>query len=148
MNPWPMKRRRMLLALAAVALAPSAGAAAHRVSAADAKRVRAVIEAQLAAFAADDAKRAFALAAPAIRAQFGSAERFVAMVQASYPVVYRPASVAFLQAERMHGEIVQGVQLTDDAGRGWLAVYHMQRQRDRSWRIGGCELLERQGRST
>ena len=147
MNPSPMNRRRALLALGAVAFASDASAAAERVSAADAKRVRAVIEAQFAAFAADDAKRAFALAAPAIRAQFGSAERFVAMVQSSYPVVYRPASVAFLQAERIRGEIVQGVQLTDDAGRGWLAVYHMQRQRDRSWRIGGCELLESQGRS-
>ena len=140
-----MNRRRALLALGALALASTASAAAERVSAADAKRVRAVIAAQFAAFAADDAKRAFALAAPAIRAQFGSAERFVAMVQSSYPVVYRPASV--LQAERIRGEIVQGVQLTDDAGRGWLAVYHMQRQRDRSWRIGGCELLESQGRS-
>ena len=147
MNAWLLNRRRVLLALGAVAFAPGAGVAAERVSAADAKRVRAVIAAQFAAFAADDARRAFAYAAPAVRAQFGSAERFVAMVQSNYPVVYRPASVAFLQAERIRGEILQGVQLTDDAGRGWLAVYHMQRQRDRSWRIGGCELLESAGRS-
>ena len=71
MNPSPMNRRRALLALGAVAFASDASAAAERVSAADAKRVRAVIEAQFAAFAADDAKRAVARAPPGIRAQVG-----------------------------------------------------------------------------
>ena len=142
-----MKRRDALLALG-IALAWRGAGAAGSVSASDAKRVRAVIEAQFAAFAAGDAKRAFSYAAPAIRQQFGSAERFVAMVQASYPVVYRPASVAFLAPEGAAGEVLQGVQLTDDAGRAWLALYHMQRQRDRSWRIAGCELVQSEGRYT
>ena len=37
----------------------------------------------------DDAKRAFSYAAPSIRAMFGTPERFLAMVRAGYPVVYR-----------------------------------------------------------
>ena len=147
MDSLRMNRRRALLALGVCAFGASAQAAPPALSAAEAKRLRAVISAQLAAFAADDAERAFSYAAPGVRAQFGSAERFIAMVQAGYPVVYRPASIAFLQAERLRGEVLQGVQLTDDAGRGWIAVYHMQRQPDCSWRIGGCELVQAEGRS-
>src|SRR6266568_716441 len=79
----------------------------------DARAVRAVIEAQLDAFRRDDAARAFSLATPGIRATFGDAETFMDMVRRSY-------------AE----------------GRGWLALYPMQRQPDGSWRTNGC-LLER-----
>ena len=55
-----------------------------------------VVSAQLEAFAKDDAKRAFSYAAPSIRAMFGTPERFLAMVRAGYPVVYRAAGVTFL----------------------------------------------------
>jgi hypothetical protein len=142
-------RRRCLLlifGLGSVGVSPAAFAAG--ISAADAKRMREVIEAQLAAFAADDAARAFSYAAPKLRELIGTPERFIAMVQASYPIVYRPASVAFLPPERVHGETVQGVQMTDHSGRLFVALYHMQRQRDRSWRISGCELLQGAGRYT
>src|SRR5689334_18924254 len=140
-------RRRLCAALlAVVVLAPTAARAAA-VSASDAKRVREVIEAQLAAFAADDARRAFSYATPELRAQIGTPERFIAMVRSSYAVVYRPASVVFLAPERRRDEVLQAVRLTDDAGRGWLALYHLQRQRDRSWRVAGCELAQSEGRS-
>ena len=83
----------LAIALSAAIALP---AAAEPVSTSDTKAVRGVVEAQLAAFAADDAKRAFSYAAPAIRAMFGTPERFVAMVRAGYPVVYRPANINFL----------------------------------------------------
>ena len=118
------------------------------VAAADAKAVRAVIEAQLKAFAADDAQRAFSYAAPDIRAQFTSAEHFVAMVRGAYPMVYRHAAVAFLKPVLVDGDLVQAVQLDDTAGGQWVATYVLLRQPDKSWRIGGCRVEQRTGLST
>src|SRR4051812_41277878 len=73
----------------------------NAISEADAWSIRGIIEAQLAAFSADDAEVAFSFASDAIRKTFGTADKFLAMVKASYPVVYRPASVLFLDAEKV-----------------------------------------------
>ena len=127
------------------ALAPPASA--EPVSSIDGKAVRVVVEAQLAAFAADDAKRAFSYAAPSIREMFGTPERFVAMVRAGYPVVYRPASVNFLLPVWVDGQLVQGVHLTDGEGSLWLAVYRLERQPDKSWRISGCDVQPASGKT-
>lgn len=127
---------------------PSLSAQTEPVSAVDAKAVRAVVEAQLDAFAADDAKKAFSYAAPSIREMFGTPERFVAMVRAGYPVVYRPASVTFLQPLWVQGQLVQGVRLTDSDGGQWLATYRLERQPDKSWRISGCDVQPASGRMT
>jgi hypothetical protein len=132
--------------LALTAVAPLHGAPA--VSAADAKAVRGVIEAQLAAFAADDADKAFSYAAPGIRAMFVTAERFLAMVRQGYPVVYRPASVSFLAPEWIDDKLIQRVQMTDGAGAPWIVVYELERQADRSWRIAACVAARGAGRST
>ncbi len=121
---------------------------AEPVSAGDTKAVRAVVEAQLEAFATDDAKKAFSYAAPSIREMFGTPERFIEMVRAGYPAVYRPASVAFLQPLWVQGRLVQGVLLTDADGGQWLATYSLERQADRSWRIGGCDVRPATGRMT
>ena len=116
-------------------------------SAADAKRVRAVIQSQLAAFAADDAPRAFAFATPQLREMFGSAENFLRMVRSSYPVVYRHATVAFLKPVLLDGAVTQAVHFTDGNGVLWLALYRLERQRDRSWRISACQAVETEGRA-
>ncbi len=94
-------RRFWLVCLLVSLLAASrvVSAQPQTVSAADMRTARAVVQAQLDAFAADDAPRAFSLAAPGLREVFGNADRFMAMVRSSYPVVYRPASVAFLVPE-------------------------------------------------
>jgi len=140
-----MNRRSLLL----VALAGASPLrAANDVSAADAKAVRLLIEAQLAAFAQDDADKAFSYAAPAIQTMFATPERFLAMVRQSYPVVYRPASVSFLQPEWVDGKLIQRVQMSDAAGAPWAVVYELERQSDRSWRIAGCVAARGQGRST
>lgn len=125
-----------------------AGTQAAEVPAADAKAARSVIEGQLAALAADDAKRAFGYAAPALREYFGTAENFIEMVRTSYPVVYRPASVAFLKPQWLDGELVQGVHMSDDHGVLWLALYRLQRQKNRSWRISACQVVQAEGRVT
>jgi hypothetical protein len=136
----------LTLAIALTAALP-APALAEPVSASDTKAVRGVVEAQLAAFAADDAKRAFSYAAPSIREMFGTPERFVAMVRAGYPVVYRPASVNFLLPVWIEGQLVQGVHLTDGEGTLWLAIYRLERQADKSWRISGCEVQPASGKT-
>ena len=133
------------IALAAAIALP---VAAEPVSASDTKAVRGVVEAQLAAFAADDAKRAFSYAAPAIREMFGTPERFVAMVRAGYPVVYRPANINFLHPVWVDGQLVQGLHLTDGDGTLWLAIYRLERQPDKSWRISGCDVQPASGKST
>lgn len=137
-----------LLLMFALALAAPEAARAQAVSTADTRAARALVEAQLAAFAADDAKRAFSYAAPAIREMFGTPDRFVAMVRAGYPVVYRPASVTFLNPVWVQGQLVQGVHLTDADGVLWLALYRLERQADTSWRINGCDVRPAAGKMT
>ena len=129
-----------LAASCAFFLGAELAAAQGTVSPEDARALRAVIEAQLDAFAKDDAERAFALATPGIRETFGSAERFIEMVRSSYAVVYRPASVAFEKPVVIDGMVVQPVRLTDSQGRAWIALYPMERQGDGSWRTNGCQL--------
>ena len=131
-----MLRRSLMLAMLAAAATPLR--AGNEVAPADAKAVRALIEAQLAAFASDDADRAFSFAAPGIQTMFVNAERFLAMVRESYPVVYRPSSVSFLLPEWIDGKLIQRVQMRDAAGATWMVVYEIERQPDRSWRIAGC----------
>jgi len=144
-----MNRRSVMLA---ACMAMAVGASVHAddddVSSADARAVRTLIEAQLAAFASDDADKAFSLAAPAIQTMFLDPDRFLAMVRESYPVVYRPASVAFLQPEWIDGRLIQRVQMADAAGALWMVVYELQRQPDRSWRIAACVAARGQGRPT
>lgn len=142
-----MLLRKLMLTMAMLLASLAAGAA--EVSRADAKAARAVVQAQLAALAADDAVRAFSFAAPPIRDQFGTAERFVEMVRKSYPVVHRPASTTFLTPDGDGADlVVQPVQMTDAAGAAWLAIYRLQRQPDKRWKIIGCEIVRNDGRAT
>ena len=143
-----MDRRSFWIAACVAAAAPLPGRAAPDVSSADAKAARAVIEAQLAAFAADDAEKAFSYAAPGIRALFVNAERFMSMVREGYPVVYRPASVAFLKPEWSDSKLLQRVQMTDAAGAPWMVVYELERQADKSWRIAACVAARGNARTT
>lgn len=133
----------LTLAVAFGAILP---ARSQPVAAADARAARTIVSAQLEAFASDDAKRAFSYAAPSIRAMFGTPERFLAMVRAGYPVVYRAAGVTFLIPLRVEGDLVQGVHLTDAAGGLWLATYRLERQPDGTWRIAGCDVQPATGK--
>lgn len=140
----------LLLALACAGTLPAHAQPADppALSAEEVRAAQQVVRAQLAAFAADDAEQAFAYASPAIRQMFGTAAQFMRMVQGAYPVVYRPASVLFLKPEPADGELVQPVHMTDPSGSTWLAVYRLQRLPDAGWRIGGCVLLPRAGKTT
>ncbi|MEO7885270.1 MAG: DUF4864 domain-containing protein [Polaromonas sp.] len=115
-------------------------------TAADEKNVGAVVQAQLDAFRKDDAVKAFSFAAPNVRQAVGTAKGFMTMVRRDYPVVYRPASVAFLNPEGKDGQAIQRVQMTDGNGVSWLAVYSLERQSNKAWRITGCVVAENKGR--
>ena len=132
--------RRALIATAVLFALAAALARAQTISDADARAVRAVIEAQLDAFKRDDARRAFSYAAPGIRETFGTAEKFMAMVREQYAVVYRPRSVSFEEPVMAGEDLVQPVRITDGDGRTWMAIYPMAKQPDGSWRINGCHL--------
>ena len=132
--------------ITAIAFGAGAPARAQPVSTAEARAARTIVSAQLDAFASDDAKRAFSYAAPSIREMFGTPERFLAMVRAGYPVVYRAAGVTFLIPLRVEGELYQGVHLTDAAGVLWLATYRLERQPDGTWRIAGCDVQPSAGK--
>lgn len=150
----PSRSRRQALALCALGLplaalplltaAAAAGttpAEAPRFSAAEIRALRSTVQAQLTALAAGDAARAYGYASDAIQRQFGDADRFMAMVLTAYPMLVRPASVAFLLPERAAGNVVQSVQLRDRAGKAWLAAYGMEAQSDSGWRIAGCVVV-------
>ena len=106
----------------------------------DRDAIHAVIQSQLDAFQSDDAVLAFSFASPAIQAQFGSPQNFMAMVKTGYQPVYRPRSVVFGDIVETAGKIVQQVLILDGEGQSVLAIYPMEKQTDESWRIAGCYL--------
>ena len=120
---------------------------AQTLPAADAAQVRSVVQSQLAAFAKDDAEKAFSFAAPNIRKTFGSAATFMAMVQRSYPVVYRPVSSAFLTVQGSGNQAIQRVQMQDTQGDAYLATYTLERQKNKTWRITGCQVMANKGQT-
>ena len=113
----------------------------------DRATIRSVIEQQLQAFQQNDAEKAFSFASPGIRAQFKTAEQFIAMVESSYRPLYRPRSVMFEDIVRVEGKVAQQVVVMGPGGGLFNAVYLMQLQSDYSWRIDGCFLTPIQGRS-
>ena len=104
----------------------------------DARSVRQVVESQLKALAEGRAGDAFAFASPSIQRQFGDAAGFAEMVERSYPMLVHPASIGFFVPSTHHGAVLQAVHFRDVDGHLWRAVYELERQPDRSWRIDGC----------
>jgi len=133
---------KLLAAFLALLLPALAQPADSAVSAADVAEIREVIQRQIEAFRRDDARGAFALASPEVQEVFGTPERFLETVRASYRAVYRPATYAFDDVVVIGADVVQRVALTDSAGVAWLAYYGMQRQRDGTWRASGCRLVQ------
>lgn len=144
---------RLWCALWVWLLVPVAAGAAV-LAEADARAVRQVVQDQLDAFATDDAERAFSYASPSIRAQFGDAAGFMAMVRSGYPMVVRPAAVSFFRpqaddvADANAASVRQEVRLRDRDGRLWMATYLLERQPGIGWRISGCVVRADDGKSS
>jgi len=107
-----------------------------------------IISSQIEAIARDDSEAAFAYSAPAIQEKIGSPEAFMAMVRAEFRPVYRPRSVEFGEHIEIDGNYAQPVRIVGPNGRLVLAMYHMQKQSDGSWRIAGVELRLSQARES
>lgn len=142
------------LRLAAVAVAgllwsmAADARAATRLPASDRVAIERTIRQQIAAFGREDADRAFAYATTDVQRRFGSSDRFLEAVRERYEPVSRAVGVQFVRLSRVDGEWVQALEITDDGGRVWHALFTMRRQADRRWRIGGCRLVESSERST
>lgn len=109
---------------------------------ADRQAIHGVIQQQLDAFRADDAGTAFGDASPGIQGMFGDPGHFMAMVKNGYQPVYRPRSTVFGSLVEIDGRIVQKLHLVGPDGSAALALDHMEREPDGTWKVDGCQLLE------
>ena len=123
--------RRILMA-AAVALAGPA-------SAQDGP-IEGVIQGQVEAFLAGDVEAAFGYASPDIKRIFGSPERFAAMVENGYPMVWRPSEVRYLERRDFGDGVIQKVLMRDAAGVPYVLDYQMI-EGPGGWVINGVEIL-------
>ena len=131
--------------LAALAVGTALLQNRHQPMALHDRDIRQTINAQISAFHTADNDLAFSFASPELKAQFGDAEIFVAMVRAHYRPVYTASRVSFTGKARAISDRpetrLQLVHLVDDRGTGHRARYMMQKQPDGSWKIAGCQLM-------
>ena len=128
--------RYLLIAFLALMIATAHAAGA---SSDDSNEIQSAILEQIEAFRQDDGASAFAIAAPEIQNKFGDPERFMAIVAAVYPQVYRPQKFTFLDLVITGDDVVQKVLLIGPNGRLVIALYQMIEIYGR-WRIKGCVL--------
>ena len=140
-----MVRSLLTRGLLVLVVAAAAGARADEttpLTEADRSAIRAVIEAQIAAFRADDGVTAFRFASPSIQRQFGNPTDFLAMVRTGYVAVYRPREIRFGDLVERRPEPVQPVLLVGPKLEVVTAYYVMEKQADGAWRIDGCVLRD------
>ena len=128
--------RRAVLAAGLLALPGAARpAGAQAVSAADVAQIRSVITRQLGALQRDNAKAAFLLASPQLRAEFKTPQAYMRDARTAHAPLFRHSGASFRALWILDGEVVQQVALTDDTGALWSVYYPMRRQADGHWRI-------------
>lgn len=128
---------RALLVLIWMLIGSASALAADDIAAA-----QGVIRAQEQAFGRDDAAAAYSHAAPTIKQIFPAADIFLSMVQNSYAPVYRHRSFEFGEVKVDGTWIAQRVNIVDDKGEAWVALYTLEQQPDGSYKITGCSLLK------
>ena len=122
-----------------LALCAAAALSLPKPSAAQEGPIRAVIEAQIEAFEADDFDTAFTFASPTIQGMFGNAQNFGAMVKSGYPMVWRPDNLRFLALEERGGRLFQDVMVRDLDGVLHILEYQMQ-ESENGWKINGVNI--------
>ncbi len=139
-----MKRFQKFAALMLFCLASMARADADNSSLSDDAQaeIRSVVQQQLFAIDQGDADMAFAFASPGVQEAFGTSDRFLFMVRRGYSALYKPRHVEFLDLTIVNGETVQPVRLVAQDGSVEVALYEMQRQEDKQWRINGCDIAQ------
>jgi len=109
------------------------------------QRTESVIRGQLEAMAQGDGAGAYSYAAPNIQDIFPSPDIFMAMVRDGYGALIAPSDYAFEHFEVRDDRAIQVLNVLDQNGRQWRAIYRMQRLEDGTWRIAGCMIEEIQG---
>jgi Domain of unknown function (DUF4864) len=120
--------------------AKSATAVVNGLTPSDREKIRRVITLQIRAFERNDEAIAFAYASPETRKSFGTPHNFMMMVRADYALLIKHTSREFLEAATVAGVTVQPLKVVTTEGETVIALYTMEQQPDREWRIGGCEL--------
>lgn len=118
----------------------SPNAKPEKLSAADRQQIQRVINLQIKAFERNNDALAFSYSTPEIRKYFGTSRTFMEMVRSTYSVLYMNTSKEFLEAAVVDGQVVQPLRIVTREGETLVALYTLQRQPDKEWRIGGCEL--------
>lgn len=103
--------------------------------------IRAVIQRQLDAFQQDDEAGAYSHAAPSVKQRFPTPEAFSKMVRDKYSPIYNPREVKFLTPSIVNARILQGIQFLSDENQLLLAVFTLEKQQDKSWKIKACDLV-------
>jgi hypothetical protein len=130
----------LLLAFASGNLLAATTAKPEKLSAADRQKIQSVITLQIKAFERNDETRAFSYSTPEIRKYFGSSRTFMEMVRSNYSVLYMNTSREFLEAAIIDGEVIQPLRIITRDGEAVVALYTLEKQADKEWRIGGCEI--------
>lgn len=106
-----------------------------------------IIQDQISAFLEGDAERAFSHAAPQIRAQFKSSDKFITMVKRGYQPLFLPHDFKFTKNKLIENTQYQELIVTGENGKRWRAGYSLKLQADGSWKIIGVILAKLNGDS-
>lgn len=138
-----MKRMLIIVVLLFGLVTPAVAREPVRaITTADAIAIHAAVQAQLDAFANDDAPAAFALATLEKRMLIGSPDIFMRLIRELYQPIYRSRTRIFAPPEVIDGMAVQLVRVSDSQHRVWVAIFVMQEESGNGWKIDDCQLLE------
>lgn len=117
----------------------------HPSSEAVKKELAAVIDAQLAAFRANDFEKAYGFAASAIKDLF-AADAFEKMVRTAYPVIAHSSTADYGMTFDTGEEAVVNVRISN-AEKKSVEYQYLLKKEDGQWRIGGVAEVRAQGLS-
>jgi ABC-type transporter MlaC component len=115
----------------------------HRSSDEVKKALSAVIEAQLAAFRAEDYAKAYTFAAAEIQGMFNR-DQFEQMVKTGYPLIAHSTTAEFGLAIDSGDEAVVSVKVSNGEKKSVTYQYHLVKQKG-AWRIGGVTEVQASG---
>ena len=109
------------------------------------RNIENAIRLQIRAYAARDAKQAFAKLAPSTQRFFGEPDRFLRSLAQDMPTVLDTRRFAFLGVEQIGQRTVQQVLITDSTEHEWLAEFQLEQMKGGDWRVKGCILQSTPG---
>jgi hypothetical protein len=142
---WPTTCRLALALWVSIGIAK---AEAPEVPDSDWRAMQAIITEQRAALIAEEGDKAFSYASDGIRAQFGDAQAFMAMVRSGYAPLLTARYVEFMQGAVIDGAFIVPLRLVDSDNTVRVALYIMEKQSSGKWRIAGCRIVPSTVQST